>query len=349
MKLRTLSLLAAVAALVVLAAPAGAARREIKLLDIANLLLPSHAIHDTVLTRAPNVRRLFDSGGQYTTKDGMTVNIDVSSSYAPDPVRDQGIADFLGSLTHGTELSKITVFVGTFPEVQGICGTAALACYLPGRASLFVPGEDPPDGTPVEQIITHEYGHHVAAFRVNPPWNAIEWGPKHWASYMGICPRQAAGLVFPGDEGSHYSLNPGEAWAETFRVLNVQLVGAAAGWADIGWPIVDPLFIPDATALENAQADVLQPWTAGTVKHVTGKLKKKGVRRFTIATSLDGNAVATLTASHGATAVFFDSKGHPLSTRSTSTHALICGQRSVLLSVRASKVGGTFSLAYVTP
>jgi hypothetical protein len=348
MKLRGFSLLAAVAAFAVLAAPAGAARRPIKLLETANLLGPSHAFHDTVLARSPNVRRLFDSGGQYTTKDGMTVNIDVSSSYAPDPVRDQAIADFLDSLAHGTELSKLTVYVGTFPEVQGICGTAALACYLPGRASLFVPGEDPPDGTPVEQIITHEYGHHVAAFRSNPPWNAVEWGPKHWASYMGICPRQAAGLVFPGDEGAHYSLNPGEAWAETFRVLNVQLVGAAAGWTDIGWPIVDPIFLPDATALANAQADVLQPWTVGTVKHATGKLKKNGVRRFTIKTPLDGNAAATLTSSHGATAVFFDVKGHPLSTRSASTRALVCGETSVMLSVRA-KAGGTFKLAYVAP
>lgn len=346
MSLRTLTLLAAAAtALAVAVAPAGAAPKRIKQLERTNLLGPAHPFRDTVLTRAPKLRRLFDSGGTYTTADGIPVRVVVSSSYTPDPARGQGVADFLDSLLHGQELAKLTAYVGTFGEVQSICGTAALACYVPSQSALFVPGEDPPDGTPVEQVLAHEYGHHVSANRSNAPWDAEAWGPKRWASYMGICPAQAAGQVFPGDEASHYTLNPGEAWAESFRVANAQRIGT---WPDIGWPVVDRAFMPDATALDLVAQDVLKPWTGGVTHHVTASLKKKGVKRFKLKTPLDGSAAATLTAAHGATAEFFDAKGHPLSTAGAHPHLIVCGQTTVTLSVRA-KGAGKFTLAYVSP
>jgi len=79
------------------------------------------------------------------------------------------------------------------------------ACGGPGRAASTV-------GVPLEQILAHEYGHHVSANRSNPPWQAVDWGPKRWATYLGVCPHAVRGEMFPGDEGAAYELNPGEGW-----------------------------------------------------------------------------------------------------------------------------------------
>jgi hypothetical protein len=40
-----------------------------------------------------------------------------------------------------------------------------------------------------------------------------------WATQMGICSRAESRTVHPGDEGFFYSLNPGEGFAEAYRVL----------------------------------------------------------------------------------------------------------------------------------
>jgi hypothetical protein len=62
-------------------------------------------------------------------------------------------------------------------------------------------------------------------------------------------------------------LNPGEAFAETYRVLT-ETGGAADGFA---WPIVDPSFRPDAAALDAVRADVLQPWPGPRVTTIRGR------------------------------------------------------------------------------
>src|SRR5439155_24542812 len=103
-------------------------------------------------------------------------------------------------------------------EVTSICSSDADACYDPQSETIVLPGEPPPDATPVEELAAHEYGHHVANNRDNPPWDAETWGPKRWASYEGVCPRVRNGTAFPGDEGANYDLNPGEGFAESYRV-----------------------------------------------------------------------------------------------------------------------------------
>ena len=99
------------------------------------------------------------------------------------------------------------------------------------------------DGVDPKMIATHEYGHHVAFNRVNPPWQAVDWGTKRWASYANVCTRTAAGSAYPGDEDGHYLQNPGEAFAETYRLLNESEAGAT----NFIWPIVDRSFfqLPD--------------------------------------------------------------------------------------------------------
>ncbi len=160
-------------------------------------------------------------GGQYRTAAGELVTIYASNSYPVDPALGQRWADFLGSLVHGSEISTVTVLLATPTQIARVCGADAVACYSPQGAVLYTPGEDPGTDLSAEAVITHEYGHHVAANRTNAPWSALDSGPKRWASAMQVCARTRSGELFPGAEDpGHYTLNPGEGWAETYRVLN---------------------------------------------------------------------------------------------------------------------------------
>jgi hypothetical protein len=147
----------------------------------------------------------------------------VSEAYASDSGVAQRWADFFATLLHGPELGLLTAYLAPLDEVHGICGQGALGCYSSNR---LVTVGDSSGGIPPASVAAHEYGHHVAYNRVNPPWIAVAWGTKRWASHMNVCSRAAAGTAMPGDEGVDYVLNPGEAFAETFRVLNETLAGA---------------------------------------------------------------------------------------------------------------------------
>src|SRR5256886_2449581 len=167
-------------------------------------------------------------GGQYRTAAGELVTIYASSSYPVDPALGQRWADFLASLVHGPEISTVTVLLATSTEIARACGADAVACYSPQGAVLYTPGEDPGSDLSAEAVITHEYGHHVAANRTNAPWSALDTGPKRWASAMQVCARARTGELFPGAEDpGHYTLNPGAGWAETYRVLNERKAGLA--------------------------------------------------------------------------------------------------------------------------
>jgi hypothetical protein len=208
------------------------------------------------------------------------VTIYESDRYARDDAKSQAWANFLASLVHGPELAKVILYLAPLDEVQSLCGPSAAACYG-GRNSTIVASPDPlPDGTSPQSIIAHEYGHHVAANRSNAPWSALDYGTKRWASYEQICAGTVSGRFFPGNESDHYQLNPGEAFAETYRVLNEQRLGLVSA----PWDVVDQSFFPDATALALVQQDVLTPWQAATVTRTSGHVTRSVVVR----TPLDG-------------------------------------------------------------
>src|SRR6185436_19693881 len=123
--------------------------------------------------------------------------------------------------------------------------------------------------------------------QLNTPWLAFAWGTKRWASYANVCQRTTDGSAFPGDEGSNYRLNPGEAFAETYRILNEQAWGQGPFWLDV----VDQSFVPDQAAIDAVRADVETPWQVPTVSYKHGRFSKNRVRvrSFLIATPLDGN------------------------------------------------------------
>jgi hypothetical protein len=314
-------------------------------------------ITDSTLTPAgaARVARSASWGGVYTTPSGEAVKVYASSTYPEDPAVGQRWANFFASLVHGPELATITAYLAPLTEVQGLCGSQALACYSPRDSLLVAPGDDPYSDTSAEAVVSHEYGHHVANNRKNPPWSAEDWGAKRWASYMQVCAKAKQGAFFPGAETlPEYRVNPGEGWAESYRVLNQR----KAGVIESPWEIVVRAFYPDDTALGRLEQDVVTPWTAPTSESRTGSVSRKTrVRSYTLATPLDGTlkvslrgprtAKLSLDLFSGTTRIGHAVKG--ANGTSTSTSLTICGQRSVRMRITRAAGAGAFALAISKP
>jgi len=302
---------------------------------------------------ARRVRSASSWGGVYTASTGETVNVSFSDSYPVDNALGQSWADFFAGLVHGPELQLLNVYIAPPDEVASLCGNDyALGCY--GSNQMVVIGE-PAFGNDPHEVATHEYGHHVAFNRVNAPWNAIDWGTKHWASYENICERVSQGTAFPGDEGPRYTENPGEAFAETYRVLNDTKAGRPLTWA-----LVDGSFTPDAAALQAVQADVLTPWTAPTSKTIRGRFLAHGRKtwQLTLRTPLDGELDAILTLPRGGLYSFtlLGSDGHTVlatglwsGSRQKKLAYTVCGQRTTQLRVARAGAAGRFTVQLVEP
>jgi hypothetical protein len=291
-------------------------------------------------------------GGQYRTTTGESVTVYASNSYPIDPALGQRWADFLGSLVHGSELSTVTVLVATPTQIERTCGTDAVACYSARGSFLYTPGEDPGSDLSAEAVITHEYGHHVAANRSDAPWLAIDYGPKRWASAMQVCAKAKKGVLVPGAEDPvQYTENPGEGWAETYRVLNERKLGRP----ETPWDIVSDAMYPTAADLVAAEQDVTSPWTQGAVTTQTATFTRTTRRRtFTIATELDGALKVTLRPSVGLRLgldVFAGAKrvSHAVSARVVSRRTTVCGVRSYKVRVNALSGRGAVQLTVSKP
>ena len=292
------------------------------------------------------------NGGAYATAAG-SVTVYVSPSYSdPDGVGRRWAA-FFASLVHGSELALLRAYVAPIGEVRALCESSdVLGCYGGGR--LVMPGEAA-DGVAAEEIGEHEYGHHVAANRVNRPWAASDWGTKRWASSVGVCARAAAGTAFPGDEGGFYPLNPGEAFAESYRVLNDLHRGAHS----FDWPIVDPSFRPTSADLAALEEDVVHPWERPTTTVVRSAFRRggPGVSTLPLTTPLDGDLTVTLRLPLGAAddVALLDAGGHAVATGLWSgsgrktLQAKICGVRSFSVRVVRRGAAGRFTLVVTRP
>jgi hypothetical protein len=286
------------------------------------------------------------------TATGETVRIHLSRMLylSTDTTVAQNWADFFDSLVHGQELATLDAYLLTLKEVQNICGPGALACY--GGNQIFAPAQDPEFDLSAESVVTHEYGHHVAAHRLNPPWEAIETGAKRWASYENVCLKTRKGVYFPGAEDQdHYFFNPGEGWAESYRVLNER----RAGVVEAPWDIVTNQLYPDDTALALLEQDVTSPWTKSSTLTRTGSVSKSAnSRSYVVSTPLDGRVKVTLRSS--AKAKFRLDILSPSATslshrtgRNTSDSTAICGERALKIRVSRVSGGGAFRLAIVRP
>lgn len=293
------------------------------------------------------------SGGPTTATTGETVTVYVSAALPPELGTPQTWADFLVGLIHGPEISALTAYIATFAEMQELCGEYALGCYWGDR---MVSMGETMFGITAAEVVRHEYGHHIALHRLNPPWQAIGWGPKNWASAENVCRRADEGSAYPGDEGDHYALNPGEAWAETYRVL----VEGKAGVTGSGWQIVDSSFYPDEAALQAAEQDVLEPWSSLQTTAYRTRFKRQGKRVWTIQLSTPRDGMLDVTVSlpknglHDV--VLLDGvrgtvlgKGLWASSNVKKITTTICGPRSILLRVTQKGAFGRVAVVASTP
>ena len=236
-------------------------------------------LQDTVIERAAPVLRAARAStraSRYATLDGLSVEVEVSPAYPANPAADQRLVDFLGSRSHGYELGTLRVYVGTPTEIGRLCGAEdAVACYATDEDRMYVPGEST-HGVPVEYALTHEYGHHLASWRSNNPWDALDWGAKHWASEMRVCAHVARGRLFPGNQGAHYLRDPGAPW-QYASILR-----------------------PDRGAYAAIRRDVQRPWTGPRSRTLRGRLGQgRSSRAYIVPMTLDGDVSVRFDAARG--------------------------------------------------
>jgi hypothetical protein len=285
-------------------------------------------------TRAPQA--IAEWGGPTVATNGEAVTIYLSSTYPVDPAVAKQWADFMTTLIHGPELATASIHLAPLAEVQRACGGQALACYFPREAAIYAPAEDPKLGVSAKGVLAHEFGHHIAASRLNPPFHSVDYGTKRWATYEDVCAKSSAGDLYPGAEDlRHYMLNPGEAFAESYRVLNEQRLALPQE----GWDIITPSLFPDATALSLIEQDILTPWTANTTRRLTARLTAKiRARNFTLSTPYDGSlTIAPRQSGHVKVRVSLLASGSTVDSSSftrvsgPSLTTTVCGKRAYRL------------------
>jgi hypothetical protein len=299
-------------------------------------------------------------GGAITATDGETVTIYFSDSYPFDQALALKWADFMTSLVHGTELSTVSIYLAPLTEVQRYCGRQAIACYSPDGQGIIAPGEDPDPQTSAEGVLTHEYGHHIADSRLNPPFATVDYGTKGWATYENVCARTQTSVLYPGaEDAQHYMLNPGEAFAESYRVLNEQKAGVTVE----PWDIVTTLLYPDATALSLLEQDVTQPWAPSAATKLSATLTKSSPSKsFVVSTPYDGTLTIGASQSVAAKVALSvtNANGTSVLARTVASRAAtpvtttICGQRSYTVKVKLAgtvtkKTKTAFTLAVAKP
>jgi len=339
--------LAALAASLLIAAPAGAASRKALQSAAFAVPTPTAPIRDLVIirpSRAEARAAATASAVRYPVNDGAGRTVAITSDCLPltcnsaDPPT---IANFLGTLPHGDEMNLLTVNLVPAIEISAQCGSVeAQACYYPGENRMGINGDDTPasDGASRAYVIAHEYGHHLANHRNNSPFDdpAIDWGPKNWASFAGVCQGVRAGRYFPGDEGDHYYDNPGEAFAESFAHNAFPTQPVPWEWPDFPDPSIG--------AYPAIQRDALQPWNGDSVDKRRGHFPKrrrprKILKKF--GTPLDGDLKLSLSGPDRADLALklLDSTGHVLARSDgvgsqESVSYQICGERGVTAVVR---------------
>jgi hypothetical protein len=157
---------------------------------------------------------------------------------------------------------------------------------------------------------------------------------------MGICADVRSGRLHPGNEAAYYLLNPAEAFAESYRLLNEQLLQLPV----TPWRIVSPSLQPTTAALAALRKDVTDPWTASAPRTIHGGFGVYGSdsRTYPVKTPYDGRLTATVAAPPGLKLrVSVDGRATGAET--------VCGTRTARVTVTRLAGNGRFTLTVATP
>ena len=145
---------------------------------------------------------------------------------APDTAVAQRQADFFASLVPGSELATLDAYLLSPSESSAPFAAGARWRVTAATGSA---AEDPAFDLSAESVAAHEYGHHVA-IRLDPPWDAIDYGTKRWATYLNVCARTERRMWFPGARTrAEYFFNPGEAARHAASSTSSNFAGGAVG------------------------------------------------------------------------------------------------------------------------
>lgn len=298
----------------------------------------------------PSATKAMENERAFNAPDGSVVRVAVSSYYAPDQVLDQQYVDFLGSLIHGKELDGIQVMIVGPSEIQEdqYCGGDAVACYDPSIGQVFIVGDPTYEGVPTSFALAHEYGHHIARSRLNPPFSggALSWGTKRWASNQKICPLAADRKLFPGNP-NHYWDDPGEAMAEEYATTQTT---SGSPW------VYTSMLTPDARSNAAVLSDVEDPWTGPTVTNFAGHIKRGQQATVQFDTPLDGSLRMNLTGPSSADfdLLLYSAQGKlmRISRKRASREKVgftVCGQRRLIARVVSYRGAGQARLSISRP
>lgn len=266
------------------------------------------------------------AAGQFVAYTGETVTVVVPAGQEQ---RGQQIADLLASFPHGAELPEVTVSVFSELDAASRC-FGGIACYFASSETIVLP--DSIGEYQWEQVLAHEYAHHIALNRLNTPWAAYDWGGKYWASATGICTKSRGKVLF-----DRYRADPGEAFAEAYRLL---VASRMPTWTPFPVFVDEELFPMGADALAAVLRDVEQPWTAPRSWSWTRRLRAGQSATLTVRTPLDGQMSVRLVAGRGRLTI-----GRQSGRR---IERLVCGERSSQVRVRAN-AAGLFRVSVTAP
>jgi hypothetical protein len=300
------------------------------------------------------------SAQRYSIDDGSeaTVAVEVTaacqaSCQITDPQR---VADFIGTLIHGSEVSLLTVQLDTEFQLGFDCGFGAEACYFSEEDKIVIGGYEEADsqGATFDFVLAHEYGHHLAQHRRMPtPFGrAIDWGTERWASQEHVCQGQRRGRLYPGDEGSHYYEDPGEAFAEAFAHYRFPDLPVPWRYA--------PSLRPTPASFRAIREDTLKPWQGRRSIVLSGQVpaRGEGAAVETLSTPLDGTVSLRPDSlrRHGYELALRSRAGRLLRRSSGDLGPLhqldytVCGQPRLRLEITSTTSrGGTFRLQIQRP